>query len=124
MLTFLVVVFTIAAFLVISVTCLVMSSPKQTSEFVWTSFINESGWKSSSVVFLTGLVNPNYIYGGLDGAIHLAEACANAATAVPLALMSTIIIGFVTGIFFAVAMLYSTSDFTAVYETATGYLKS
>lgn len=61
------------------------------------------------------------MYDGLDGAIHLAEECSNAATAVPLALMSTVVIGFVTALAFAVIMLYCVSDFSAVVNTPTRY---
>ncbi len=49
-------------------------------------------------------------------AIHLAEDCTNAAVAVPRALMSVIGLGFITGLTFSVAMLYSASDFTSVSE--------
>lgn len=105
----------IIAFFVITITCVAESNPKQSSEFVWGEFINpESGWSSNGVVFLTGLVNPNFIYSGLDGAIHLAEECTNAATAIPRALVSTVVIGFVTTLGFAVAMCYSYHDFDAV----------
>jgi choline transport protein len=58
--------------------------------------MNNYGWSSDGIVFLTGLVNANYIYSGIDGAIHLAEECKNAAVAVPRALISTTIIGFLT----------------------------
>ncbi|KAF3762767.1 hypothetical protein M406DRAFT_45394 [Cryphonectria parasitica EP155] len=104
----------IVAFFVITITCVAKSSPKQSSESVWTQFENTSGWSSDAVVFLTGLINPNFIYSGLDGAIHLAEECSNAATAVPRALLSTVVIGFVTSLAFAVAMCYSYHDFDAV----------
>jgi amino acid transporter len=63
---------------------------------------------------LTGLVNANFIYSGLDAAIHLAEESAKAAVAVPSALISTTIIGFATALTFAVAMMYSFMDFDAV----------
>jgi choline transport protein len=61
------------------------------------------------------------MYAGIDGAIHLAEECKNAAVAVPQALMSTMIIGFVTSFAFAVVMLYCTNDLEAAVETETGY---
>ncbi|KAJ5174067.1 uncharacterized protein N7500_001998 [Penicillium coprophilum] len=56
------------------------------------------------VAFLTGLVTPNYMYAGIDGALHLAEECQNANTVVPRALMSTLLIG----------------DLNAVVTSATG----
>ncbi|KIW04345.1 uncharacterized protein PV09_04635 [Verruconis gallopava] len=110
----------LVGFFVIFITCLVRSPTKQSSEFVWATFQNNSGWSSDGVVFLTGLVNANYIYSGVDGAIHLAEECKNAARAVPQALMSTIIIGFVTSFAFVVGMVYSMQDFEAVLNTPTG----
>lgn len=93
----------------------------QSSEFVWTTFVNESGW-IDGIAFLTGLINPTYMYAGIDGAIHLAEECKNAAVVVPWALVSTISIGFVTSFVFAIVLLYCTNDLEAVVSTATGYV--
>lgn len=97
-----------------------MSEAKQSSEFVWTTFTNISGWKSDGVVFLTGLITPNYGYCGIDGAIHLAEECTNAAVAVPRALMSIIVIGAVTAFVFTISMLYSIGDMDSVLGSPTG----
>jgi choline transport protein len=91
----------------------------QATDAVFGTFGNESDW-IHGVALLTGLVSPNYMYTGIDGAIHLAEECKNAAVVVPRALMSTIIIGFVTSFIFAVVMLDCTRDFNAVVSTATG----
>ncbi|KAF9892114.1 hypothetical protein FE257_002520 [Aspergillus nanangensis] len=110
----------ISSFLVILVTSLARSTHKQSAEFVWTTFFNNTGWTSDGIVFLTGLVSPNYIYAGIDGAIHLAEECCNASVAVPRALLATVGIGFLTGFSFAVTMAYTMSDFDAVVNTPTG----
>jgi choline transport protein len=72
------------------ITCLARASPKLPSSFVWTEFVNDgTGW-SNSMVFLTGIVIPNFCYVGVDGAIHLAKDAKNAATAVPWALVATV----------------------------------
>ncbi|OBT56539.1 hypothetical protein VE04_03247 [Pseudogymnoascus sp. 24MN13] len=105
-------------FIIFFITCLAIAGPKQPNEYVWNTFVNDSGWPDG-IVFLTGLVNPNFMYSGLDGAIHLAEDCINASTAVPQALMATIVIGFVTTFAFVVAMFYCISDFDAVLMTPT-----
>lgn len=60
------------------------------------------------------------MYAGIDGALHLAEECKNAATVVPRALMSTITIGFITSFIFTIVMVYCTSDFAAAVTSATG----
>ncbi|KAI9927590.1 hypothetical protein MW887_003209 [Aspergillus wentii] len=112
-------VVSLSSFAIIFITCLARSPHKKSSEFVWTTFINESGWQSNGIAFLTGMINPHYIYAGIDGAIHLAEECSNASRAVPFALMSTAIIGFATSFAFVIAMLYSLTDMNAVVESAT-----
>lgn len=112
---------TLASFLAITVACLARSSGNyEPSSNVWETFLNDSGWSSGGVAFLTGLVSPNYMYAGIDGALHLAEDCTNAATAVPWALVSTLTIGFATTFAFMIAMLYCTHDLQAVVETSTG----
>jgi choline transport protein len=113
---------TLASFFVITITCVARSSSNyQPSVSVWGTFVNRSGWSSGGVAFLTGLVTPNYMYAGIDGALHLAEECKNASTVVPRALMSTLLIGFISSFTFMVAMLYCTSDLDAVVASSTGY---
>ena len=110
-------VFSLLCFFTFFVACLAIASPKAPSSYVWTSFVNEgSGW-SNGVVFLTGMVNPNFMYVGVDGAVHLAEDAINAATAVPWALVAAVGIGFVTAFPFVVAMFYCISDPGAVLES-------
>lgn len=64
------------------------------------------------------------MYGGLDGAIHLAEEAANAREAVPRALLSTWSLGFLTSFVISVAAMYSAQDFTTIASTPTGYVQS
>lgn len=106
-------------FFVVIITCLSRATTKQSNAFVWTQFANESGWPSG-VSFLTGLISPNYMYAGIDGAIHLAEECKQPERVVPWALISTLTIGFVTSFVFAVSMTYCIVDFDAVLSTPTG----
>ncbi|PTB42508.1 hypothetical protein M441DRAFT_68032 [Trichoderma asperellum CBS 433.97] len=113
-------VLTLSGFFIIFVTCLARASPKQPSQLVWTNFINDSGWPDG-ISFLTGLISPNYMYAGLDGAIHLCEECQNPQSVVPKAILSTISIGFVTSFVFTVSMIYCIVDFDAVINTPTGF---
>ncbi|KAL7793118.1 amino acid transporter [Trichoderma ceciliae] len=95
---------TLSTFLAISIICLVRSD-KQSSTWVWTTFESSSGW-TPIVSFFTGLSTPAYMFGGLDAALHLAEETLDASRTVPMALMSTIGIGFFSGFLFSVAMTY------------------
>lgn len=110
-------VFSLLCFLTFFIACLAKASPKLPSSYVWSTFVNEgTGW-SNGVVFLTGLTNPNFMYVGIDGAIHLAEDAVNATTAVPWALCAAVVIGFVTAFPFVIAMFYCISDPTAVLQS-------
>ena len=111
------------SFVVITAVCLAIANPKESSGFVWTEFLNETGWAAPGVAFMTGLININYGFAGLDGAIHLADECLNAAAAVPWALFSAILASFATATTFMIAMLYCISNFDAVLNTPTGYVR-
>ena len=108
------------SFLVITVTCLSTANPKQPSGKIWGGFVNKSGWSNRGIAFLTGLINPNFGFGGLDGAIHLAEDCVNPTVVVPLATVFSILTAVVTAMFFGVAMLYCIDDIGLVLSSQTG----
>lgn len=114
--------FSLSSFIVVLITCLSRAESFNSASFVWANFsAPEGGWTSPVVVFLTGMSNPNFMFAGIDGAIHLAEECTNASRTVPRALFSTICVGFITAFPFAIAMLYTLTDFAKVTEDATGY---
>ena len=108
------------AFVAATTTSLVRAPRFQSSKAVWMTFVDLSGWNNQGVVFLVGLITPGYMYAGIDGAVHLAEEATNAREAVPRALLSTWLCGFVTSSTIAVACMYSAQDFTAIATTNTG----
>ncbi|KAK6207120.1 hypothetical protein LQW54_007437 [Pestalotiopsis sp. IQ-011] len=110
----------ILSFVVILMACVARAPAFQETAFVWDTVLNGSGWGSETVAFLVGLVSPNYMYAGIDGALHLAEECTNAETVIPRALLSTVTIGFVTSFAFMIAMVYCVQDFDTVISTTTG----
>jgi choline transport protein len=65
-------ILSIAIFGTIFIGYLVRASPKASNHFVWATFVNETGW-SDAVCFMTGLVTPSFMYGGLDASLHLSE---------------------------------------------------
>ena len=110
----------ILSFFIVIIVCLAMSRRKQPSTYVWSTFIHESGWDNAGIAFLTGLVNPNYAFAGLDGPLHLSEDSFNPARTVPQSMISSIIVGFVTAFAFTVAMLYCITDASTLLDSRTG----
>ena len=105
---------------IISTVCLAVTQPKQSSHTVWHDFINNTGWDSNGLVFLLGLINPIYGFGGLDGAIHLGEDCFEPAKAVPRAIVNSLVVGLITTFFFAISMLYCVGNLEAALKSRTG----
>lgn len=106
-------------FFIVAVTCPARSRGHPSSKQVWTETINTTGWPSG-ISFLIGTLTPQYMFGGLDGALHLAEECLKPNLVVPLAIMSTVSIGSLTGLTIGISMAYSITDLEAVLGTPTG----
>jgi choline transport protein len=63
--------------LVVLVTVVACAPAHQTPEFVFRTWMNSTGWKNNFICFITGLVNPLYSLGGLDGVTHITEEMPN-----------------------------------------------
>ncbi|PYH90917.1 amino acid transporter [Aspergillus ellipticus CBS 707.79] len=108
------------SFLVILVTVPACANPHASGTFVFTHFVNSTGWKSDGIAFIVGLINPNWIFACLDSATHLAEEVPEPEKNIPIAIMATVGIGFVTSWFYCVAMFFSIKDLDALLDSATG----
>lgn len=98
-------------------TVLVRSSPKQPASFVWTVFLNYTGW-GDGICFLTSLSNTCFLYGGLDASLHLVEEAEKPRRSVPIALICAVCVGFVTAFSFTTALLYGISDLDSILNAS------
>ncbi|KAF2163489.1 hypothetical protein M409DRAFT_68427 [Zasmidium cellare ATCC 36951] len=120
LLTFSTLWISIISFMVIIITVPAKASSHQSASFVFTEFINNTGWKSDGIAFIVGLINPNWAFNGLDCANHMAEETLNPERDIPIAIMGTVAIGFTTSWLFAIAMMFALGDFDNVAGTSTG----
>ena len=72
-----------------------------------------------TTAFIVGLINTNYAFACLDCATHLAEEVHRPERQVPIAIMGTVAIGFVTSWFFSIAQFFSISDLADLQVTST-----
>jgi choline transport protein len=108
------------SWLVTMITVPATAPTHQQAEFVFATFINNTGWKQGGIAFIVGLVNTNWGFACLDCATHLAEEVHRPEKMVPIAIMGTVAIGFVTGWFWSVAMFFSiVGDFQDIVATST-----
>nr|UVX23235.1 choline transport protein [Curvularia lunata CX-3] len=111
----------LVSFVVILITVPAVAPTHQHARFVFATFINNTGWKENGIAFIVGLVNTNWAFACLDCATHLAEEVHAPEKMVPIAIMGTVGIGFVTSWFFSVACFFSiVGDFTEIAASATG----
>ncbi|RAR13712.1 amino acid transporter [Stemphylium lycopersici] len=106
--------------LLVVVIC-VVSPTKHSAEWVFTTFINESGWSSDGVAFSIGLLSSTYVLAGYDSATHLTEEIWNPEQNVPRAMLYSIIINGLMGFGWVLAILFCMGDITEAMETNTGY---
>lgn len=109
------------SFFVITVTVLACSSGKfNDAKFVFATFYNETGWASGGIAFIVGLINPAWSFSCLDCATHMAFEVEKPERVIPISIMGTIAIGFVTSFCYAIAMFFSIRDLDAVLSSNTG----
>ena len=92
----------------------------QEAKFVFANFVNNTGWSSNGIAFIVGLVNTNWSFACLDCATHLAEEIHRPEKMVPVAIMGTVAIGFVTSWFYSISMFFSMQDLNGLFGTLTG----
>ncbi|KAF1949187.1 choline transport protein-like protein [Byssothecium circinans] len=108
------------SFLVIMITVPAVAPTHQHAKFVFATFINNTGWAQGGIAFIVGLVNTNWSFACLDCATHLAEEVHQPERTIPIAIMGTVLIGFVTSWFWSMAMFFSiVGDFSNIIASST-----
>ncbi|CZT03124.1 related to HNM1-Choline permease [Rhynchosporium agropyri] len=96
----------ITGFAVISITVLACASPNYTSaDYVFTEFINETGWPDG-VAWLLGLLQGGLGLTGFDAVAHMIEEIPNAAVVGPRIMYACVLIGVFTGFIFLMVLLF------------------
>lgn len=110
----------LVSFLVILIVVPAKAPSHQDAHFVFANFVNETGWKQNGIAFIVGLINTNWAFACLDCATHMAEEVARPEKMIPIAIMGTVAIGFVTSWFWSLAMFFSIQDLQNLFDTPTG----
>lgn len=108
------------SFVVILITVPAAAPTHSDAKFVFATFVNSTGWASDGLAFIVGLINPNWVFACLDSATHMAEEVGKPEKAIPIAILGTVAIGFVTSWFYCISMFFSISDLEPLLTTPTG----
>ncbi|MCJ1486673.1 hypothetical protein MMC06_006851 [Schaereria dolodes] len=109
----------LVSFFVILVVVPAKAPTHQEAKFVFANFVNNTGWTSNGIAFIVGLINTNWAFACLDCATHMAEEVHRPEKMIPIAIMGTVAIGFVTSWFFSVSMFFSLNNLDDLFDTPT-----
>ncbi|KAI1629592.1 amino acid/polyamine transporter I [Exophiala viscosa] len=113
--------FILAGFLITVIVSAVMrhsqGRPYATSHQVWNDFTNLTGYSSSGFAFILGMLNGAFAVGVPDLTSHLAEEMENPGKNIPIAILSQYVVGFLTALFYLVAMFYALTDLDSLFDT-------
>jgi choline transport protein len=93
--------------LIVGITAVASANPHQPAKFVFATFVNETGWQNSFVVFMNGLVVTAGNFVALDSISHLSEEMSNPSRTIPRAMIMTVIIGGVTDFIICICLMFS-----------------
>ncbi|PKK48726.1 hypothetical protein CI102_6930 [Trichoderma harzianum] len=112
----------VAGFVIISITVLATASPDyQSGEFVYGNFINEVGWPDG-MAWLLGLLQGAFALTGFDAVAHMIEEIPEPHKEGPKIMLYCIGIGMFTGFIFLTALLFCIKDVDDVISAAYGPL--
>ncbi|GAA6014334.1 hypothetical protein JCM11491_005044 [Sporobolomyces phaffii] len=92
---------------------------KSTPKFVFTGFINETGWNSKGFVFLLGLLQSSFTIIGYDASTHLCEEALDPGRLAPIAIVGGVAIVGIVGLCYIIALLFCFGDVETVLTTPT-----
>jgi amino acid permease (GABA permease) len=72
-------------------------SHHQSASFVFTHFVNNTGWHSTFYVLLLGLLLAQYTFTGYDASAHMTEETRSAATSGPRGIVTSIVVSLFAG---------------------------
>jgi len=94
---------------IVIVAVLSASSSFSSNNFVWNTFVDNSGLEGTNTwyIYLIGLLNACYGFSGYEAGGHMAEETKNASVAAPKGIIFTCIASGVVGFSFIISLLYS-----------------
>lgn len=115
-------IFNVVTVVAIMVTLLATAEYRQDAKFIFTKYVNESGFESHGYVFILGLLQSAYTFTGYDSCTHLAEEADSGknknivAKALVVVVATCILYGFI----FVIVICSVLDDIPSLINSATG----
>jgi len=92
----------------------------QSTSFVFTHFVNTTGWGSTVYVALLGLLLAQYTFTGFDASAHMTEETKNADTAGPRGIVLSVVVSLVAGWVLLIGITYAIQNYQGEVGSGTG----
>jgi amino acid permease (GABA permease) len=93
----------------------------QSASFVFTEFVNNTGWQSSLYVALIGLLLAQYTLTGYDASAHMTEETRDASTAGPRGIVMSVVVSVIAGWVLLIGLTFAIQSYdNAVAAPDTG----
>ncbi|CAD6586199.1 MAG: hypothetical protein ASARMPRED_002470 [Alectoria sarmentosa] len=115
-------VFHVIGFFAVLIPVVHLAPDRASAHDVFTQFSNGGAWPSQGLSFFIGLVGNVFAMLGCDSAVHMAEETKNAEVVVPWSMLTTTVLNGALGFAIVIAVLFVTTDITAVLASPTGVL--
>jgi len=86
-------------------------SHHESASFVFTKFVNNTGWHSSLYVILIGLLLAQYTFTGYDASAHMTEETHNAARSGPRGIVMSIIVSLFAGWILLIGVTFAIQNY-------------
>ncbi|KAH7007365.1 amino acid/polyamine transporter I [Ilyonectria destructans] len=106
--------------LVVTIGLWVSHIQPQTTSFVFTKFVNNTGWSNNGFVFVLSLVQTTYAMSGLEAATHMSFETKNPKRTVPLVLVSSVVISTILCFGFAILLLFALGPLDSLVNSSLG----
>ncbi|GGU40362.1 amino acid permease [Lentzea flava] len=97
-----------------------LPSEHQSASFVFTHFVNNTGWSSAFYVGLLGLLLAQYTFTGYDASAHMTEETHDAARSGPRGIVMSIVVSLIAGWVLLVGITFAIRDYDGALASTTG----
>ena len=92
----------------------------QSPSFVFTEFVNDTGWENPLYVAAIGLLLAQYTFCGYDASAHLSEETSDASVSAPRGIVRSIWVSWLAGFVLLAGLTFAIQDYAGTQESSTG----
>ncbi len=96
-----------------------LPSKHQSVSFVFTKFVNQTGFGSTIYVALIGLLLAQYTFTGFDASAHMTEETRDASRAGPRGIITSIVVSLVAGWILLIGVTFAIENYDATVNSST-----